>query len=303
MTKKRNIDETPSALSEAGEHLANTILTKSNKVRLWSDGSRMPLSKDFIEGEEAWDKILSLTSPTHRVREIHSSRSLLETGYKSIELHSEFQTKSGSIYTEMVNFYNQLLSMEHQVKSENSINNFLQEYKTVSRSATFSDKEVWKQLQSLKEQAKLSLETLKENWRQEARQKIEKTLLHLPEDLSRNGLDASLMDKLSEPLINFMQNIDNIIHPAQIAALPGQAEGKIQELAEELVRKIPVIEQEEHTGYIEKPVKSSRKIKYLHVKDITAVTRVTTEAEWEKLQGLLDKKVRQLLSEGYDVEL
>ncbi len=124
MTKKRNIDETPSALSEAGEHLANTILTKSNKVRLWSDGSRMPLSKDFIEGEEAWDKILSLTSPTHRVREIHSSRSLLETGYKSIELHSEFQTKSGSIYTEMVNFYNQLLSMEHQVKSENSINNF-----------------------------------------------------------------------------------------------------------------------------------------------------------------------------------
>jgi hypothetical protein len=41
-----------------------------------------------------------------------------------------------------------------------------------------------------------------------------------------------------------------------------------------------------------------RKIKYLRTKDITTVTRVTSEAEWEKLQRLLDKKVRQLLAEG-----
>jgi len=303
MTKRRNIDETPAALSEAGENLANTILDKSNKLRLWADGSGMPLSKDFVEGEEAWNKILFLKSPTHRVREIHSSQTLLETGYKSMELHAEFQTKSGSIYTEMATFFNQLLSMEHQVKSDDKIKNFLEEYKRVFSNASFADKDVWKQLHGMEVQAKLSIETLKNKWRQDAREKIEKALLHLPDDLVRYNLDSSLLDKLSGPLTDFLELIDTVNHPAQVAGLSLQADGIIQKVAEELVRKIPVIEQEEHTGYIEEPVKSSRKVKYLHGKDITTVTRVTSETEWEKLQELLDKKVRQLLAEGYEVEL
>ena len=73
LARRRDIDETPAALSEAAGQLAQGILGKADAVRLWVSGARMPLPADFSEGEEAWRTVMALTNPVHRVREAHAA--------------------------------------------------------------------------------------------------------------------------------------------------------------------------------------------------------------------------------------
>ena len=50
LAKKRGIDETPAAISEAAEALATAILAQADDVTLWASGSDMPLPASFTEG-------------------------------------------------------------------------------------------------------------------------------------------------------------------------------------------------------------------------------------------------------------
>lgn len=56
LAKKRNIDETPSAISEAADVLATAILAKVANVNLWAGGSSLPLPTAFTEGAEHGNK-------------------------------------------------------------------------------------------------------------------------------------------------------------------------------------------------------------------------------------------------------
>jgi|GEM_PF-4182908 len=63
LAKKRGIDETPAAISEAAEALATAILAQTDDVTLWASGSDMPLPANFTEGADAWRQVLDLTNP------------------------------------------------------------------------------------------------------------------------------------------------------------------------------------------------------------------------------------------------
>jgi hypothetical protein len=51
------------------------------------------------------------------------------------------------------------------------------------------------------------------------------------------------------------------------------------------------------------PATPKKLVRQVRPSDVTTVTRVTTPAEWQALQTKLDQRVRQLLDEGFEVEV
>ena len=210
LARRRDIDETPAALSEAAGKLAEYILAKADTVKLWSAGAGMPLSCLFVEGEEAWQKIKGLSNPVHRVLEIHGSQGLLEKGYREIEQYAAFQKENGNRFIELEHFVTQILAVEYRFASENTIHTLLDANKTTGSNANFVGKEVWKQLQSLKAQAALELQSAIGEWREEARRSIDAVLKRLPEDLKKRDLDSGLEEKLTSSVHKLRDNLDNV---------------------------------------------------------------------------------------------
>jgi hypothetical protein len=303
LAKKRGIDETPAALSEAAGSLAAVILGKADAVHQWASGSRMPLSTDFIEGEDAWRKVVSLTNPIHRVAEVHTEQSTLESGHKAIENHADFQQHQGTLFTELADLVQELQAIEHLLEPAGCIPSFLSEFRTVKQSAAFADKDVWKQLQSHKAQASLELTPLLDGWRNQARQHLQEALDRLPADLVAHGLDTGLKADLASPLVTLRDGLDTVTLPAQVAALPDRAALVLRQLGQRIadeVRKKAAAEAKKVGKEVEtKPARQTRPVR---VNDVATVTRVSTEAEWEVLRDKLDERVRQLLKD-FDVEL
>jgi hypothetical protein len=74
----------------------------------------MPLPTAFRDGEDAWQKVRELTSPVHRVREVHTLQDTLATGHSAIELHAAFQQQHGIPFTELTAMVDQLTAIEHR---------------------------------------------------------------------------------------------------------------------------------------------------------------------------------------------
>ena len=304
LAKKRGIDETPAALCEAAGNLATAILDKADAVHLWASGSGMPLPADFTEGEDAWRKVVSLTNPIHRVKEVHTEQRALESGHKAVEAHADFQQQNSTLFTELVGLVRQLQAIEHHLEPTGCIPLFLGEYRTVEQSATFADKPVWKRLQSLKAQASLELTPLLDGWRNQAREHIQAALDRLPTDLVAQGLDAALQDEMAAPLVTLRDGLDAVTLPTQVAALPDRAAQAVRQLGQRIADAVrEKAEAEAKKDGKKREPQPPRQTRPVRVGDVATVTRVSTEAEWDALRDKLDKRVRQLLKEGYDVDV
>ena len=255
----------------------------------------MPLTDDFIEGVDAWHKVQSLTNPIHRVKEIHGAQDQLQAGYDSMQVHSKFRSENGTLFTEMTNRFAQIEGIEHHIHQDNPIRHFLDEYRTAKASALFIDKEVWKSLQSLKSQAVLEMTPVLDSWRMEARTLLQEALDRMADDLTANGLDQALEPELAEPLESFLDQLDAILLPVQIAALPDRGRALIRNLGQRISEEIAKKD--------DKPKPEPKKIRYIRLSDISSVTRVNSREEWESLREKLDRKILKMLDEGYEVEL
>ncbi len=297
LAKRRNIDETPAALSEAAGELAARLLAQVDTVRTWAAGAGFPLSMEFVEGEAAWRDVQALTSPLHRVREVASDHTRLEAGYRAIEVHAAFQGKQATPFKEMAELKGRLEAIEHRLPGEGveGIRDFLREYREAYRQAAFTDYEAWKRLQSLREQALLTLKPLLDGWRAEARRQLDEALGRLPDDLTQQQLEPGLYETLAQPLLVLRESLVAESLPARTAGLPEQAAQVIRRLGLEIQRKMAELKPE--------PVAPTRPLQRLRPSDVTSVTRVTTPEEWEALQAKLDERVRALLAAGYDVDL
>jgi len=296
LAKRRNIDETPAALSEAAGALAEAILAKADIVNLWAAGSGMGLADAFTEGEDAWRKVVALSNPVHRVREVHAAQGTLEAGSNAIEAHARFQAQRGAQFTELVRLKNRLEAIEYRLGDSDGIRSFLEEYRVAAQVASFADAEVWKRLQSHKAQAMLELTPLLDGWRDEARRQLEDTLDRLPEELVEKQLDPALAEELAAPLVTLRDSLETVTLPAQVAGLPGRAAETIRQLGVRIVQETAKKEPDKSKPEL-------RQVRRVRASDVTAVTRVRTVAEWEDLMTKLDQRVRALLDEGYDVEL
>ena len=296
LAKRRNIDETPAALSEAAGELATRLLGQATVVHTWAFGAGFPLGADFVEGEEAWQEIQALTNPLHRVRELATDHVRLEQGYHAIQRHADFQAKHATPFKEMADLKSRLEAVENQLPAQGAegIRQFLSEYREAYRQAAFTETEVWKQLQSLREQALLTLKPLLEGWRAEARRQLDEALTRLPDDLTQQQLEPGLYDELAHPLNVLRENLDAETLPARAAALPDQAAQTIRWLGVALQRKAAELKPD--------PTPKLRPVQRLRISDVATVTRVTTVDDWQTLQSKLDAQVRALLADGKDVE-
>jgi hypothetical protein len=302
LAKRRDIDETPAALSEAAGALAAAILAQADTVHLWAGGSQMPLAPDFVEGEEAWTKVAALSNPIHRVREVHTAQATLKAGFAAIEAHAAFQAARGVQFTEMVQLKGQLEAVEYRVQGAEGICAFLAEYRTVEKQARFTDQEVWKRLQSRKAQALLELAPLLERWRDDARQRLDDALARLPDDLAQQQLVPTLHDELAGPLVTLREGLKIYALPAQVADLPERAAQIIKKMGLTMLGKAADKERSSEPVDRQTP-QEKRPLRKLRASDVVTVTRVRNKAEWEILKVKLDQRVRALLDEGYDVEL
>jgi hypothetical protein len=307
LAKKRGIDETPAAISEATEALATAILAKAGEVILWASGSDMPLPANFTEGNDAWREVLDLTNPVHRVNKIHSSQEILQKGSEAIEQHAAFQQQNGPLFKELSELVKRLEAIEHRVNPPCAIASLLEGYRTATSAASFAEKEVWNSLQSHKNQALLELTPLLDGWRAEARNTIAQALERLPNDLSERELDAALVSSLSQPLVQMRDNLEATTVPAQVAAFPERSDQLVrnlgQRIAEEVAKKKPKPKTGEKEGGKTPPPKPHREVRLVRATDVASVTRVSTPLEWEQLNKKLDERVRKLLTDGFDVEL
>lgn len=301
LARRRGIDETPAALSEVGKTIADGFLSKAATVKLWADGSGMPLPQSFTDGVDVWQRVRELTNPIHRVLEIHGNRGLLKDGSKSIESHATFQEKNGSQFTDLEHFVTQILAVEHmfgkdedEMRKAEGILQLLEARKTTVESASFADRKNWKQLQSLKAQATLELQGLIEDWRDEARCLLEATLERLPNEMKGRGIDPDIAKEFSAPLREMLDSLNNVTVPAKTAALSGQAEAAIRRLGEKL----------SDVSYQQSAQPDSQHpIHRLRAGEVATVTKIRTIEEWETIRDRLDARVRKLLEDGYDVEL
>jgi hypothetical protein len=300
LTRSRKIDETPAALSETAGNAATAILAKADNVHLWANGSRMPLPKAFTDGEDAWRQVQELTNPVHRVREVHTTRDTLTAGHEAIEGHATFQEQNGTQFTELTATIDQLTAIEHLCDTAGCIPSFLEEYRTAHASACFADKEVWKRLQGCKAQAALELTSLLDRWRNEARTRLDEAIQRLPSDLADCGLDSALEADLARPLSDLLAGLDGTNLPVRVAAFPDRAGQLIRALG---VRIAEQVKKKEHADKPAQPATPKKEVRQVRPSDVTTVTVVTSEVEWDILRSKLDQRVRELLAKGFHVEI
>jgi len=308
LAKKRSIDETAAAISEAAEALATAILAKADDVTLWASGSDMPLPPSFTEGGAAWRQVLDLTNPVHRVNEIHSSQQTLLKGFEAIEQCSAFQKQNGPLFKELSNLVERLEAIEHRVNPPCAIALLLSDYRAAAAAASFAEKDVWNSIHGHKNQALLELTPLLDAWRAEARSTITQALERLPNDLTERSLDGTLQSSLAEPLVQLRDNLDAATLPAQVAAFPDRARQLVRNLGQRIAEEVAKKQRPKpKTGEKERgktpPTPPPREVRPVRATDVASVTRVSTDQEWEQLNKKLDQRVRQLLAEGFDVEL
>jgi hypothetical protein len=305
LLRRRSIDETPAALSEAAQELAGAILVKAESVRLWSQGSGMPLPAAFNDGVDRWEKVRDLTNPTLRVSEVFKNRDALRQGYKSIEQHAEFIKEHGPQFVDMGKLINQLTPVEDRLDADTALARLLDGHGIALGLASFADGETWRQLQALRAQALLELPALLDGWRNEARAQIDEALVRLPDDLAARGLPAELLPDIQQPLRRLRDTLDSITVPSHVAALPQ----KVAQVLRAVARLIVAAEEQKQTipigtgGDGPPPAPPPRPIRRLLVREVATVTTVRSEEEWDALKARLDARVRRLLKDGSDVEL
>ena len=79
LTGKKKIDEVPAALASEIEDTARQLVEQAARAAMWADVATLPLPPEFRDAKDLYEKILALTNPIHRVREIHASRARLES--------------------------------------------------------------------------------------------------------------------------------------------------------------------------------------------------------------------------------
>jgi hypothetical protein len=291
LTGKRKIDETPAALSDEMEAFCREMLDRAGKITLWAEPAGLPLPAVFLAGREAFGKIRALTTPSHRVAEIHAQREKLEAWAHAIRSLGDFIDTWGKAYTEIRAFAVSLGAAEHRLPPGGTCEAFLRNWEAAVDRREVTNENVIKELKNGKALAELEAQKLIEKWRDEAQRKLEDALERLPGELDAAGL-TELQEPLSAPLEAFVAGLERETDVARAANLPERAMRLLWETEEEIET-----EKEKRGQKAKKPVKRVR------IAQVAASVRIENEAQWNLVRDRLDKTVRDELNAGNEVEL
>jgi hypothetical protein len=305
LTGRRKIDETPAAISAEMETFATELLTKAEKVALWAEPAELPLSAEFVEGREAFEKIIALTNPVHRVGAISTTKDKLESYTTAIRSYDTFVEKSKKPFTEMRQFAATLRALDYRLPSGGECAAFLNQWKSAIEAANVIAPETWKNLVNARAIADHELLKLQTEWKTDAKTKVQDALTGLPQALADAGLlAAEVQETISTPLQSFLTALEIEIEPARVAALPDRATRLIDELevaiSREVAQRAPKPQPSEPGGPEPKPAKP---VKRVRVVDVVKSVRIHDEAQWNVIRDRLDTTVKQELEKGNEVDL
>ena len=298
LTGKRKIDEVPAALAAEIEGTGKQLAEQASRAALWADVATLPLPTEFRDARDLYDKILSLTNPVQRVREMHAARNLLEPSAEVIRRAAAFTDKWGKSFTDMRDFAATVNSLEYHLPPAGAARAFLENWEAACGNASVIEEQVWKDLQNSKAAAQVELESQKVKWRETAREVAQRAMDKLPGDLESAGIsDPQLQSELTGRLEAFRENLANESSITRAPLLPDMARTKVQEIEasirarwEELARAAAGSESADG---------SSKKPKRVRLAELGKRHVVASLEQWDKL----DTAVRQELAAGNEVEI
>lgn len=304
---KRKIDETPAALSTEMGIFSKELFDRASMTSHWADPARLPLPKVFIEGKEAFEKILALSNPIHRVNQILVVKDDLDGYVSSIRLVSSFVDKWGKAFSEMQDFAQNLGAVEYRLVSGGECASFLGNWRTAIDDASVTSESSWKDLQNAKANAGIELEKMLSSFRDDARGIAQGALDRLPEELNSSHLDAELQEPLAAPLNGFIKSLDNETAIARVAALTERAARLARELGDAIHRErekvVPPTETSGDPQPDTPPVQSSKPVKQIRVAEVASFMRIRNEDQWNLIRNRLDETVKRELTNGNEIEI
>src|SRR5260370_4250951 len=139
------------------EGTGGMLVEQGGKGGMGAEVATLPLPTEFRDGKDLYEKILALTNPIHRVREIHASRARLEPSAEMIRRATAFADKWGKTFTEMRDFVATVNSVDYHLPSDGAGKAFLANWAAAYANASLIDEKVWKDLQNSKAAAAVEL--------------------------------------------------------------------------------------------------------------------------------------------------
>lgn len=304
LTGSRKIDETPATLSEAAGQFIQEWLDQVEQARVWIDAVRLPLTEAFQQGVETFKKIISLTNPSHRVLEVDRKASNLPGYTAAIREVVEFVQNSKATYQEIREFRNTLSSVEFRLQTGWPCTLFIAEWNNAHSSATVTEKEVWQDLQIAYNSAKVDLNKILLNWRQEARQTVQTALDDLPTELANWGLPVDEhQNTLSAPLREFLENIDAVESVAHVGSLMDQASGLVGNFRRAISEERRKLDEKLASEAQDGKDYGDTVVQTIRVTEVIKKKRIQSVEDWQNIRDELDTAVQQALAEGKEVEL
>jgi len=299
LTGKKKIDEVPAALASEIEATARQLVEQAAKAAMWADVATLPLPPEFRDAKDLYEKILALTNPIHRVREIHASRARLEPSAEMIRRAAAFADKWGKTFTEMRDFVATANSVDYHLPSDGAGKAFLANWDAAYANASLIDEQVWKDLQNSKAAAAVELESQKAKWREVARGLIQSAIDKLPSDLEAAGIeDDDLKTSLFGLLGSFLDSLATESSITRAPLLPDMARAKIQEVSSSIQARKEELAKAAATSEKSSSA-SSKRPKRVRMAELVGNNIVRSVDQWDKV----DAAVRQQLTDGNEVEI
>ncbi len=288
------IDETPAALHEVMGEFGTIRNDQAHAIAKWAEDARFPLPGAFAEARDAFESVLALTNPVHRIREIHVRRDPLAVGSKVIQGLHDFHERLRPVFAELRDLAASISAMEYRLPVDGGARRFLAEWTAAVERANVSDTEVWKTLQARGREAEVEIRAQVTAWRDEARTKVARAVENLPVLLSQLGLPADAGMTARASLNEFLARVDTETDAARVASLPDRANALTESVAADLRRE---------ADRRRPPPPPGRGVKRVRMADIAPSRRVTSFPEWGNVRDAIDERMRELLDGTTDVEL
>ncbi len=293
LTGNRKIDETPSGITGASvKHLEN-VKVKGDDARIWAKAAGFPLPQLFTTGMETIATLSDLSNPVHHVTQWNAKADTIEDELKAVlEVHA-FYSKWADTFQETKALYVSLQGIQAKIPQGNIIHHFIANFATAQQDATVHLPEIWKTLQDNKAHVLTEVESLKRQWREDARNCLTPLRNRLDTEKMSNALTGQELAAFEQALQLMEAQIDDESDLIGVAMLPDRTRGWVREQLEGIDRLIDSKEPE--GGGDPRPVKKIRLV--------SAPKRIKSIDEWNTLKTEMDRKIATALDQGVEVEL
>jgi len=228
--------------------------------------------------------------------EIVKNRDILSDGYASVQQYAAFHTKHGQTFVDLKGFVHTLESILPHASEKPEVEGCVSRYRGAIQAKNIADPAVWSGLTDSKQKAELALRELIAGWKEVARTAAFDVRSAVMNKAAGLQIEEEFAEGLLSDLGKCSKTIDEETHPASLAMLSGRISG----LQPGIIRKLEEEYKRRHPDPA--PGVKEAKIEKIKVAEFIAKRRIVTAGEWDQVRNTLDKRVRELLDQKFEVE-